>query len=360
MSDSRNTSNEAIELGSMGGSDLALVQRDAVAIEPPPDGGVIIYGERKAGSKYDGRDFAEGMIGIFSMADGTVVYSPAAEQDSGNDKFIDEFTRFLSADSFEAIHRSHAALLNLGPGQKRIVMIRGMDRIDHPLGIRPFALLRNLIESEVIHPVITASLRHPLSDALGSSGLETVCNRYRIRSLLASDLPGRFWNAVGINDETLSAELIRATGGQPLLIDRILALSIGTEAPRDQTTGNRRPWPAPPSIDVVQAKIAWIARNPPGIVAEWQAVLARILKDEPETVRRMTLYLQGHKIPFTATDPAPEADRSLYYAGWIGPVGDNQWGCRSTLHRLWAREVVARQLREPPPESNRDREPSRG
>jgi hypothetical protein len=218
--------------------------------------------------------------------------------------------------------------------QKGLVSARHLDAIPRALGGQFLAQLRGSVESKLLHqPVrlILVGRDERAFDTEPFSALLSVSQVCRFPRLCLAEIERVMkikWPGIDIHAKYCS-EILRWTGGQPLLVKRLLGSTVSLD-----------------QLDTMQP-FKHVRDNPPEELVYWRRRLARMILSNPELARLVRDYLSGAEHPIEGVvRRAPQLARSLSLAGWLTPGFDLHetavWRF-SDLHRQWALPV----LREP-------------
>lgn len=307
----------------------------------------IVFGERRAGSGAFARWWLRSLsaeVAIIVRAQDLTVECSSAITPTERDALRPAIEDFVTGEDVAAAHgrfkktlrETFGRQIERSPGgdsEARTVwlFLRQLAELSDPDRLRRrLSLLRGDVESgEPLRVWVSTSWLDPVADRLQDSGLVSASHAYRMPSLDSAAIQEA---AAGRGlDARVADEICDVTGGQPLLVQRLVdALPRGEPAPL-------------PTPDDVQQAARELRASPPQVVSLWQEQL-RILVTRLRNLQPiLDAYVQGHSVVLDGSERAHlvPAERHLFIAGWVGPNRqESRWGLRSPLHRVWARQVL--------------------
>lgn len=136
---------------------------------------------------------------------------------------------------------------------------------------------------------------------------------------------------LSLSQEAVDA-LLDSTGGQPLLIQRMIK-SLSHLVKRVDSTEF-----CVNEMDVANAS-RLLRSTPPDQCRIWVEDLKNLLSVEPDLISTMRSYVTGHSLG-RARFPPSANERPLFVAGWVGLDRLGRWGIKSSFHAHLARPVL--------------------
>jgi hypothetical protein len=212
------------------------------------------------------------------------------------------------------------------------------------IGLRIYAerqRARTLPSPTRLNTLISSTSQRFFLDAAHHSGYIASCHVYRLPWLDAQEIKlllewspsGEPWACVDpAKEEQILEELLRLSGGQPLLIQATRSHLLGMrQQDRDDVH------------TITEARIRSVARtlrrSPPAITRVWQKELVDLVEDRPNLRQSMSEYVAGKSLSHRRFPP-PAQERSLHIAGWLQCNYLGRWSIASKLHAELAARVL--------------------
>lgn len=241
-----------------------------------------------------------------------------------------EFEKWLEKDDGE----------EAGDGKKNIptLIMRNLGMLGEESAMELAQGLRIACESpdlsERLRILIASTSEHRFEDTNEASGLAPMFERYRLPWLVPEDVrtlakyfQGNDMDAVDLSDDDTMNEVMLITGGQPLLVHRLLQLLID----KDLTKPNHK--------DIRQA-YRDLRGSPPSVVERsWKHDLRQRCEGSREIRDAIQDYVAGYTQSYQRN--LPQSHLKLMIPGWIRLDSEiRRWKVSSKLHADFARKVL--------------------
>ena len=166
------------------------------------------------------------------------------------------------------------------------------------------------------------------------SGYLPMCKCHRLARFNQEETEFQTMNLIGVTDKKMFERdvlnmVLDMTGGHPYLI-RILSERIKVLLASKQIMISKA---------IVNRAFRQMMQSPPEGPRLWLEDLSVILKDNPQLVDRLRIYLAGHTFGEDRFPP-PLIERRLFVAGWLGLNQRGRWGITSQFHARLARQAL--------------------